>query len=233
MSSTEIVEVQRSDLVSSFVGDTAKKTEECIKKAFGKIMFIDEAYTLTSKSEKDYGKEAVETIMRYMLPSEKNLQHPVFIFAGYSSNMDEFLNLNRGLHRRIKQRFVFKDYSPNELSKIVVSKLLKNKARFPYGIEEMIADCFVAIPLTVRADFNASLCQDLIDNVVAQQEARLTLNATYMDVIKYTREDFKEGVSILLSKFKRKTSSTLDRATQTSEVLLNIPGVGIVHGSPF
>jgi len=97
----------------------------------------------------------------------------------------------------------------------------------------MIADCFVAIPLTVRADFNASLCQDLIDNVVAQQEARLTLNATYMDVIKYTREDFKEGVSILLSKFKRKTSSTLDRATQTSEVLLNIPGVGIVHGSPF
>ena len=66
MSSTEIVEVQRSDLVSSFVGDTAKKTEECIKKAFGKIMFIDEAYTLTSKSEKDYGKEAVETTMRYM-----------------------------------------------------------------------------------------------------------------------------------------------------------------------
>lgn len=69
LNSSEIVEVQRSDLVSNFIGDTCKKTQECVKKAFGKVMFVDEAYTLYSKSEKDYGKEAIETLMRFMLPT--------------------------------------------------------------------------------------------------------------------------------------------------------------------
>lgn len=233
MTSSEIVEVQRSDLVSSFVGDTAKKTEGCIKKAFGKLMFVDEAYTLTSKSEKDYGREAVETIMRYMLPGTSTAKHPVFIFAGYQSNMDEFLNLNRGLRRRIKQKFLFKDYSPVELSSIVVTNLLKKKIRFPYGLEDMIAECFNSISMSVRSELNASLCQDLLDHVVAQQEARLSFNASYNDVIKYSKEDFQLGISKLLVKFSA-SSATLDKTTQTThDVLLHIPGVGIIPGSPL
>ena len=90
----EIIEVQRSDLVSNFIGDMAKKTEEKIKQAFGKVLFVDEAYTLTSKSEKDFGKDAIESIMRYMLPSNGSVQRPVFTFASYSEDMEEFLDTN-------------------------------------------------------------------------------------------------------------------------------------------
>ena len=86
--SNEIIEVQRNDL-------------EKIKQAFGKVLFVDEAYTLTSKTEKDFGKEAIESIMRYMLPSNGSVQHPVFIFAVYSENMEEFLDINIGLRRRL------------------------------------------------------------------------------------------------------------------------------------
>ena len=70
----------------------AKKTEEKIKQAFGKVLFVDKAYTLTSKSKKDFGNKAIESIMRYMLPSTGSVQHPVLIFDGYSENMEEFLD---------------------------------------------------------------------------------------------------------------------------------------------
>ena len=79
-------------------------------------MFVDEAYTLTSKSKKDFGKKAIESIMGYMLPSNGSVQHPVFKFSGYSENMEEFLDTNIGLRRRIKLKFMFLDYSPVDLS---------------------------------------------------------------------------------------------------------------------
>ena len=91
---------------------------------------MDEAYTLTSKSRKDLEKEVLESIMRYMLSSNWSEQHPASIFAGYSENMQEFLNTNIALRRRIKLKFMFQDYSPAELSKITVSKLLKCKIVF-------------------------------------------------------------------------------------------------------
>ena len=130
LQSNEIIEVQRSDLVSNFIGNTAKKTEENIKQAFGKLFFVDEAYTLTSKSRKDFEKEVLESITRYMLPSNWSEQHPAFIFAGYSENMQEFLDTNIALRRRIKLKFMLQDYSPADLSKITVSKLLKCKIVF-------------------------------------------------------------------------------------------------------
>ena len=67
---------------------------------------------MTSKSEKDFGREAIESIMRYMVPSNGSVQHPVFIFGSYSENMKEFLDTNIGLRRRIKSKFIFQDYFP-------------------------------------------------------------------------------------------------------------------------
>ena len=130
--------MQRSDLVSKITGDTAKKSEEKIKQAFGKVLFVEEAYTLTSKSEKDFGKEATESIMTYMLLSNGSVQHSVFIFAIYSEYMEEFLDTNIGLRRRIKLKFMFQDYSPVDLSRITINKLLICKIRFPFGVENLL-----------------------------------------------------------------------------------------------
>ena len=79
------------------MADTAKKTKVKIKQAFGKVLFVVEAHTLTSKSEKDFGKEAINSIMRYTLPSTGSVQHPVFIFDGYSEHMEQYLDTRIGL----------------------------------------------------------------------------------------------------------------------------------------
>ena len=129
LDSPQIVEVQRSDLVSNFIGDTAKKPTEWVKKSFGKLLFVDEAYTLYSKSEKDFGKEAVETIMRYMLPSETSSEHhPIFVFCGYEGSMHEFLNLNKGLRRTIKQYFKFADHTVWKISLLIALERFQRRS---------------------------------------------------------------------------------------------------------
>ena len=165
------MEVQRSDLVSNFTGDTVKKTEEKIKQAFGKVLFVDEAYTLTLKSEKDFGKEAIESIMRYMLPSNVSVQHPVFICAGYTENMEECLDTNIGLRQKIKLKFMFQDYSPADLPRITLRKPLKCKIRFPFGVEDLLTGCFDSIPENVRSVLNSSICSDLTKKVRTKQES--------------------------------------------------------------
>ena len=85
------MEVQRSDLVTEHIGDTASKTPKIIKKAEGGVLFVDEAYTLSSPSERDFGKEAVETLMANMNNNvNPNIKNPIMIFAGYKEQMNDF-----------------------------------------------------------------------------------------------------------------------------------------------
>ena len=232
--SEDIIEVQRSDLVSNYIGDTAKKTETLIKKSFGKVIFIDEAYTLVSSSEKDYGREAVEAIMRYMLPGPDNTQYPVFVFAGYKNMMAKFVSINKGLKQRIKHTFDFVDYSPLQLSKIVEKKLHGKKIRFPFGIRDVLANCFAKIDVKKRSDLNASLCDDLINEVRTKQEVRLDFSASFNELMMYNKEDFEQGIESLLSRMKDEYNRVRDKSTQTSwEVELHIPNVGLVPCSPL
>jgi len=91
----KLIEVQRTELVSDHIGGTAQKTLKAIKRAEGGVMSIDEAYRLFSSSNKDYGKEAIETVMSKMTPDPDGVSKlPVFIFAGYNDikkGMDDFL----------------------------------------------------------------------------------------------------------------------------------------------
>ena len=83
--------VQRSDLVAEHIGDTASKTTKIIKKAEGGALFGDETYTLCSASERDFGKEAVETLIAYMNNNvNPNIKNPIMIFAGYKEQMNDF-----------------------------------------------------------------------------------------------------------------------------------------------
>ena len=106
-----LVEVQRSDLVAGHIGQTAAKTREKIEEAKGGVLFIDEAYTLVGRGEKDFGIEAIEEIMRVM-----NEGDPVCIFAGYKGEMSEFIEANPGLYRRITRKFNFNDYTAAQLA---------------------------------------------------------------------------------------------------------------------
>ncbi|WOV84924.1 AAA family ATPase [Sporosarcina jeotgali] len=111
----ELIEVDRSDLVGSHIGETEKRTAEQIERAMGSALFIDEAYTLAGSGENDYGKKAVEVLLKQMSDRQGEF---VLIAAGYEKEMNSFLDSNAGLRRRFGLTLHFKDYTPEELMEI-------------------------------------------------------------------------------------------------------------------
>lgn len=115
LSKGHLIEVERADLVGEYIGHTAQKTRDLLKKAMGGILFIDEAYSLARGGEKDFGKEAIDTLVKAM----EDQQHDfILILAGYSGEMDRFLKLNPGLPSRFPIMVTFPDYSVDELMEI-------------------------------------------------------------------------------------------------------------------
>ncbi len=112
LSKGHLVEVERADLVGEFIGHTAQKTKEMIKKSLGGIMFIDEAYTLAQGGEKDFGQEAIATLVKAMEDYREDI---IVILAGYSNEMNRFIRSNPGLRSRFPIHIDFCDYDNEEL----------------------------------------------------------------------------------------------------------------------
>ncbi|MFY9919562.1 MAG: CbbX protein [Mycobacterium sp.] len=111
-----LVSVTRDDLVGEYVGHTAPKTKEVIKRAMGGVLFIDEAYYLyKAENERDYGSEAIEILLQVM---ENNRDDLVVILAGYADKMDRFFSANPGMQSRVAHHITFPDYTVDELEQI-------------------------------------------------------------------------------------------------------------------
>ncbi len=123
LSKGQLVEVDRSGLVAGYVGQTALKTQEAIKSALGGVLFIDEAYSLSSGGENDFGREAIETILKAMEDHRDDL---IVIVAGYTGPMNGFLDSNPGLASRFNKYFSFEDYNGEQLLAIFKGQCKKN-----------------------------------------------------------------------------------------------------------
>jgi AAA+ superfamily predicted ATPase len=117
LSKGHVIEADRSDLVAEFIGQTAPKTKEIIKKAKGGILLVDEAYALSRKNDdsKDFGKEAIEILLKEMSDGDGDI---AIIVAGYPNEMEDFLASNPGLKSRFTMFYEFPDYIPQELMRI-------------------------------------------------------------------------------------------------------------------
>ncbi len=118
-----LVSVTRDDLVGQYIGHTAPKTKEILKKAMGGVLFIDEAYYLyKAENERDYGQESIEILLQVM---ENNRDDLVVILAGYADKMDKFFQSNPGFRSRVAHHIDFPDYQDGELLAIAEGMLAK------------------------------------------------------------------------------------------------------------
>jgi probable Rubsico expression protein CbbX len=129
-----VVAVTRDDLVGQYVGHTAPKTKDVLKRAYGGVLFIDEAYYLhRPENERDYGVEAIEILLQVM---ENDRDRLVVILAGYKDRMDEFFRLNPGMRSRVAHHIDFPDYKVDELVDIANLMLAKEAYTFTPDAEK-------------------------------------------------------------------------------------------------
>jgi len=120
----KVIAVTRDDLVGQYVGHTAPKTKEVLKRAYGGVLFIDEAYYLyRPENERDYGVEAIEILLQVMENERENL---VVVLAGYKDRMDDFFSLNPGMSSRVAHHIDFPDYTVDELV-LIAEMMVRNE----------------------------------------------------------------------------------------------------------
>lgn len=140
LSKGHLVEVQRSDLVAGYVGQTAIKTQEFVKKALGGVLFIDEAYSLAQGGGNDFGQEAINTVLKGMEDHRDDL---VVIVAGYSNLMHKFIDSNPGLKSRFVNYIEFEDYNGTELYNIFRRLCAKNEYLTDPRADALLRDFFM------------------------------------------------------------------------------------------
>ena len=165
-----VVTVTRDDLVGQYVGHTAPKTREMIKRAQGGVLFIDEAYYLYKPgNERDYGAEAIEILLQDM---ERQRNDFVVIFAGYKDRMQQFYHSNPGLSSRVAHHIDFPDYSDAELMAIALLLLQQQSYRFADDAQEVFAD-YIRRRRQLPFFANARSIRNALDRLRLRQAKRL------------------------------------------------------------
>jgi|GEM_PF-112242 len=174
LSKGHLVEVDRAGLVAGYVGQTAIKTAEVIERAKGGLLFIDEAYALSNKSENDFGQEAIDTILKAM---EDNREDLVVIVAGYDKLMDDFVHSNPGLESRFNRYLHFDDYTLDEM--VAIFELFAKKGYYTLaeGTKEAVRD-FIDESNTNSISFgNARGVRNIFEHILVCQANRLAAEA--------------------------------------------------------
>lgn len=165
-----LVAVTRDDLVGQYIGHTAPKTKEVLKKAMGGVLFIDEAYYLyRPENERDYGQEAIEILLQVMENQRDDL---VVILAGYKDRMDTFFQSNPGMSSRIAHHLDFPDYSVDELMQISGKMLGTQNYRFGPGAAEAF-DRYLQLRIGQPHFANARSVRNALDRARLRQASRL------------------------------------------------------------
>ena len=165
-----LVSVTRDDLVGQYIGHTAPKTKEILKKAMGGVLFIDEAYYLyRPENERDYGQEAIEILLQVMENQRDDL---VVILAGYAQRMDRFFESNPGFRSRIAHHIDFPDYTDDELLGIAEKMLDQQNYRLDPVAQKSLAD-YIARRRTQPHFANARSIRNALDRARLRQANRL------------------------------------------------------------
>jgi probable Rubsico expression protein CbbX len=165
-----LVSVTRDDLVGQYIGHTAPKTKEILKRAMGGVLFIDEAYYLyRPENERDYGQEAIEILLQVM---ENNRDDLVVILAGYKDRMDTFFRANPGMSSRIAHHIDFPDYTQDELLSIAERMVATMNYRLDDAARDAMVD-YIAQRVAQPHFANARSIRNALDRARLRQANRL------------------------------------------------------------
>lgn len=202
-----LIETDRSGLVAEYVGQTAVKTNRIIDSALDGVLFIDEAYSLISDSQNDYGKEAIATLLKRM---EDDRDRLVVILAGYSKEMKDFIDSNPGLQSRFNRYIEFPDYSAEELNSIFALNL----GKYEYYLTEsariyLLSTLREAVEQKDKNFGNGRFVRNLFEKVIENQANRLSREGIIStDILaKINEEDIKNALPEDLKRESCKPSS--------------------------
>jgi stage V sporulation protein K len=171
LSKGHFIEVERADLVGEYIGHTALKTRDLMKKAMGGILFIDEAYSLARGGEKDFGKEAIDCLVKGM---EDKKNEFILILAGYSEEMEQFLGTNPGLPSRFPIQVDFEDYNIDQL--IQISELMAKEREYvlvPQAVTKLKQHLAEEKAESWQIFSNARYVRNLLEKSIRHQAVRL------------------------------------------------------------
>ena len=225
LSKGQLVEVDRSGLVAGYVGQTAAKTSKVIESALGGVLFIDEAYTLSSKSENDFGQEAVDTLLKAMEDHRDDL---VVIVAGYDDLMNQFIHSNPGLESRFNRYLHFEDYTIEEMMDILKIRLDKGQYTLGDGAEEAVK-AYIEISNTSSTSFgNARGIRNIFEKLLVEQANRVSQEAapTVESLMCITKDDVEAAraadtqlakVNLEQERAKAQTQKVIDSLLEISK----------------
>ena len=197
VSEGQLVEVDRSNLVAGYIGQTATQTAEIVESAIGGILFIDEAYTLIkSGDEKDFGQEAVDTLLKMM---EDNRDDLIVIVAGYTDKMEEFVNSNPGLKSRFSKNIDFPDYSADELTLIFKKYCRDNSIYVNSHVLSEVRSYFEKETARKKGNYgNARSVRNYFESILVNQADRLVKSGdmSHGSICNITLEDLPKRVKI-------------------------------------
>jgi len=191
LSTGQLREVTRADLVGQYVGHTAKLTNDVIKSAVGGVLFIDEAYALCRDKHDTFGLEAIDTLVKGI---EDNRNDLVVILAGYKDEMAEFLKSNPGLKSRFPNIIHFEDYTPEEMYKISLITAKMKGYRISEDCRDPLINLFEKKQIKGRNDSgNGRLARNVIESAILNQSKRLLADKDApMDLLTYNDFKFEE-----------------------------------------
>ncbi|MCG9873149.1 MAG: AAA family ATPase [Leptospiraceae bacterium] len=215
LKSDKLIETDRSGLVGEYLGQTSIKTNQIIDSAIGGVLFIDEAYSLTSSEKDDYGQEAISILLKRMEDERGSF---IVIVAGYPKEMDIFISSNPGLKSRFSNEMIFSNYTPKELAEIFYFMVKKSDYELSVKLKNKIEGIFKK-ESSFPGFANARTARNLLDRIVRIHGNRL------LKIDKYTKKDLstinEEDIDLYISEGAKSNQGVINEE-EIQSILLDI-----------
>ncbi|QVK19370.1 AAA family ATPase [Mycoplasmatota bacterium] len=189
LSKGHLVEIDRSDLIGEYIGQTTIKTKGILEEAKGGVLFIDEAYSLYNEDYKDFGNEAIDIILKFV---EDHHEDFIVILAGYKEKIEVMLHNNKGLNSRFPIKLFFEDYDMNELKQIFRYTIKMNGYEYSKGFDKRFNNYLnkLGSQNSPLLKYNGRFIRNLIESIIRQHDMKVFLSRSTQNMMFLDEDDF-------------------------------------------